>query len=67
MSRAWISFVHDLDPNNHGLTHTVPHWPDYSMSLQNFVFRVNDSVVEDDDWRLEQLEYWGRIWRQLST
>lgn len=44
-------------------SHTkVPHWPDYSVSLQNFVFRVNDSVVEDDDWRLEQLEYWGRIW-----
>ncbi|KAI7970293.1 hypothetical protein EIK77_000295 [Talaromyces pinophilus] len=67
MSRAWISFVHDLDPNNHGITHTVPHWPDYSMSLQNFVFRVNESVVEDDDWRLEQLEYWGRIWGQLSA
>lgn len=67
MSRAWISFIHDLDPNNHGIANNVPHWPDYSVAPKNFVFRVNDSVVEDDNWRLEQLEYWAQIWRQLST
>jgi hypothetical protein len=66
MSRAWISFIHDLDPNNHGISN-MPNWPEYSVSPQNFVFRVNESVVEGDDWRLEQLEYWVQIWRQLST
>ena len=66
MSRAWISFVHDLNPNNHGIA-DIPYWPDYSVFPGNFVFRINDSVVEVDDWRLEQLEYWGQIWGQLST
>lgn len=41
MSKAWISFIHDLDPNNHGVQGT-PHWPAYSNAQpQNFVFDAN--------------------------
>uniref|UniRef100_A0A093V951 Putative ankyrin repeat protein n=1 Tax=Talaromyces marneffei PM1 TaxID=1077442 RepID=A0A093V951_TALMA len=52
--RHWHEFghIHDLDPNNHGLA-GIPHWPDYSGSPEKVVFRVKDSVVEDDDWKLE--------------
>ena len=58
--------MHDLDPNNHGIPH-VPKWPEYSRSPSNFVFRVGDSDVEADDWRAEQLKFWGQIWGQLKT
>ena len=66
MSRSWISFVHDLDPNNHGIKH-VPHWPEYSRSRSNFVFSVNTNTVEIDDWRSEQLAFWEKIWGQLKS
>lgn len=66
MSRSWISFVHDLNPNNHGLRE-VPAWPEYSKSPSNFVFSVRDSAVELDNWRIPQLKFWAEIWGQLKT
>ncbi|KFZ00544.1 hypothetical protein V500_01023 [Pseudogymnoascus sp. VKM F-4518 (FW-2643)] len=66
MSRSWISFVTDLDPNNHGVPH-MPHWPEYSRSPSSFVFRVDNNTVEVDDWRSEQLEFWAEIWGDLKT
>lgn len=64
MSRAWISFVHDLDPIYPG---SEVEWPDYQDGQRNLVFNTDGDYVEDDDWRAEQLEYWGSIWGQLQT
>ncbi|KAL1861430.1 hypothetical protein VTK73DRAFT_7112 [Phialemonium thermophilum] len=68
MSRAWIAFVHDLDPNGHG-TEGMPRWPEYSScgAGENMVFRVDGNFVEKDDWRAAPLRYWGGIWEALKT
>ncbi|KAI8680803.1 hypothetical protein LRP88_04422 [Fusarium phalaenopsidis] len=66
MSRSFISFVHDLNPNHHGVK-GAPRWPEYGQGHENFVFKVNNSWVEKDDWRKPQLEYWGKIWSKLET
>jgi len=66
ISRSWVSFVHDLDPNAHGCG-GVAKWPEYSSSHSNFVFKVDDSFVEKDDWREEQLLFWGKLWQDLKT
>jgi hypothetical protein len=58
--------VHDLDPNNHGVA-GIPTWPSYSDSPSNFVFRVGNSEVELDNWRVPQLKFWGTIWGNLKT
>ncbi|KAJ5681691.1 uncharacterized protein N7477_001631 [Penicillium maclennaniae] len=51
-ARMWTSFVTDLDPNGHGVSH-VPQWPEYSSQSKNFVFRLprNESYIEDDTYR----------------
>ncbi|WPG99116.1 lipase 4 [Acrodontium crateriforme] len=69
MCRMWISFVHDLDPNNHGEI-KLPRWPSYgSESFSNIVFRVSDSErrieIEKDDYRSEQLRWWNRNWSKI--
>lgn len=66
ISRSWISFVHDLDPNNHGLR-GIPRWPNYSRSRSNFVFKVGNNHIEKDDWRVPQLKFWSTIWDKLKT
>lgn len=64
MSRAWISFVHDLDPNYSG---SPIEWPDYHDGHENLVFNAVQDYTESDAWRSEQLAYWGSIWGQLRT
>ena len=66
LSRSWISFIHDLDPNGHGIP-GLPVWPDYSLSKENMVFRVNESQVEKDEWRADQLRFWKSIWSLVKT
>ncbi|KAK2757275.1 hypothetical protein FQN54_004789 [Arachnomyces sp. PD_36] len=66
MSRSWISFTHDLDPNGHQIA-DVPYWPDYREVKGNMVFNANETWVEKDDWREDQLEFWSTIWEQLNT
>lgn len=66
MSRSWVSFAHDLDPNGHQIEH-VPHWPDYHESESNIVFRANETWIEKDDWREKQLALWDTIWEDLKT
>jgi len=61
MSRMWASFVHDLDPNNHGLA-GYPVWPPYNVNEggvgSNVVFDANvTSYVERDDWRVPQMAF----------
>jgi carboxylesterase type B len=66
IAKSWVSFVHDLDPNNHGFK-KVPHWPDYSINPSNLVFKIRESVVERDDWRQKQLKFWAKLWKHLNT
>ena len=67
ISNAWIAFIYDQNPNNHGLN-GKPVWPEYStQSPQNLVFQTGASYVEDDDYRKEQLGFWWTIWPELQT
>ena len=52
MSRMWVSFVGDLNPNGHGLT-GVPMWETYSSNSEgeDIVFQLGSVYVEDDNWR----------------
>jgi carboxylesterase type B len=52
VSRAWVSFVHDLTPNNHGLQ-GIATWNPYatSSSGQNFVIALNNFSTELDTFR----------------
>ncbi|KAL7790343.1 Alpha/Beta hydrolase protein [Trichoderma ceciliae] len=69
VSRSWAAFVHDLNPNNHGLKDpNLPKWPTYNATKpQNMVFREGGSFTEHDDYRKEQLAFWGTIWPELQT
>lgn len=66
ISQAWISFVHDLDPN-YAETNLLPRWPDYSCGAKNMVLRVRGSYVEADEWRSDQLGFWPKVWNELGT
>ncbi|KAF2497660.1 alpha/beta-hydrolase [Lophium mytilinum] len=71
MSRSWVSFVHDRDPNHHGIA-KVPIWPAYDTKCaKNVVFRAQDnqggSYVEDDDFRQPQLRWWNAHWSKLRS
>ncbi|KAL6887034.1 alpha/beta-hydrolase [Trichoderma evansii] len=67
VSRSWVSFVYDQNPNNHGLQ-GKPVWPEYNTAKpQNIVFRGGASWVENDDWRKEQLAYWSTLWSEIMT
>jgi carboxylesterase type B len=60
VSRTWISFVHDMDPNSwKGRNATVPAWPKYNLKKpEDFVFEVNaTSRVEADTWRQEGIDF----------
>lgn len=61
MTRMWASFVHHLNPNEHGLT-GYPTWPKYDATEQgvgdNFVFDAKmTSYVERDDWRVPGIAF----------
>lgn len=88
ISRSWISFAHDLDPNNHGskciffrlpnrtivftdiplnnVVEGATKWPEYNYSASNIVFNSNRTYVEKDDYRKEQLKFWGTIWHEVG-
>ncbi|GAA5840871.1 hypothetical protein JCM11251_007627 [Rhodosporidiobolus azoricus] len=53
----WISFIHDLDPNNHGIEN-ITTWPNYQSAQEQFVHRrLGRSEVEKDNWREEGIDY----------
>jgi carboxylesterase type B len=74
MSGAWVSFVHDLDPNGNSseVNEEGVMWPRYTLDEpQNIVFDVNVTglaYVEPDVYRAEAINYmaenfdtlWGR-------
>ncbi|PQE04776.1 hypothetical protein CJF30_00004557 [Rutstroemia sp. NJR-2017a BBW] len=59
MSRMWISFVVDLDPNNSGVG--CVSWPEYTLDNQeNIVFDVNRTELayaDPDYYRAEAIQY----------
>lgn len=60
ISKTWVSFVHDLDPNNWtGRNASIAQWPEYSLDQpEDFVFEVNStSGVEADTWRKEGIDF----------
>ncbi|KAM0241572.1 hypothetical protein ACHAPO_001258 [Fusarium lateritium] len=66
MSRMWISFASDLNPNFVGMQSSE--WPKYGVEgPENMVFHIDNSsvaYVEEDTYRTEQLEYLDRkLWK----
>ncbi|KAL6923085.1 hypothetical protein FSST1_000359 [Fusarium sambucinum] len=66
MSRMWISFASDLNPNFVGMQSSE--WPKYGVEgPENMVFHIDNSsvaYVEEDTCRTEQLEYLDRkLWK----
>ncbi|KAF4450790.1 hypothetical protein F53441_6122 [Fusarium austroafricanum] len=54
VSRMWISFIHGLTPNEHGIS-GVPKWPVYKAGGgygENFYFNPNGSSPQPDTLRL---------------
>lgn len=68
VSKSWVSFVHDLNPNGHNIP-GVPYWPQYREGGQgrNIVFRADQVTIEKDDYRAPQLAFWGTIWPKLNS
>lgn len=58
VSRAWISFISDLNPNHHGME-GVPYWNPYSIipSGENFVIALNHFSTEPDTYRLDGINF----------
>lgn len=65
MSRSWVSFIVDGDPNGHGVK-DAPVWPqsvEYGGEGVGMVWSVNVTgfgVVDGDTWRGEAIDYLGR-------
>ncbi|CCH44004.1 Acetylcholinesterase [Wickerhamomyces ciferrii] len=74
ISKIWVSFIHDLDPNISNGDHKdggnfqidVPNWPDYRDGSENYVFDLKGFHIEQDDFRKEQFEYIESIIHQLD-
>lgn len=69
MSSAWVSFVHDLDPNGHGQK-GIPEWPKYDNGAggygQDFLFDANvTSHPEPDTFRVEAIAYLNSHWESV--
>ncbi|KAF9762227.1 hypothetical protein IL306_003492, partial [Fusarium sp. DS 682] len=66
MSRMWISFATDMNPNFEGMGSVE--WPEYEWDGgKNLVFHIDNSSVvhvEDDTYRTEQMEYLDKkLWK----
>jgi len=57
MSRTWVSFIVNQDPNGHGLV-GLPIWNTYSSSpeRENIVFQLDSVYKEKDTWRNNGIE-----------
>lgn len=68
MSRMWASFVHDGNPNGHGLK-GYQEWPAYDIVSgggvgQDYFFDANTtSHPEADSWRGEGIKYLNTLWQ----
>ncbi|KAL3476626.1 Alpha/Beta hydrolase protein [Aspergillus californicus] len=72
MSRMWIAFVHDLDPNEHGIHeyngHAIPEWTPYATNASDALNGYGSNLrflstlpglaeVQADTWRAEAIHY----------
>lgn len=61
MSKMWVAFIHDTDPNVCSGPKTGPAWPLYTVDEpNNIVFDVNRTglaYVEEDNYRATEIEY----------
>lgn len=67
MSRMWVSFIHDGNPNNHGVQ-GYEEWPVYDIVQgggigQDYFFDANSTHVEDDSWRAAGIAYLNTLWK----
>jgi carboxylesterase type B len=67
IGKAYISFVHDYDPNtSRSNSSTLPYWPKYKLgSPKNMVLNSNRTFVEDDIWRKDAIAFINTISREL--
>ncbi|OWO98936.1 lipase (secreted protein) [Marssonina coronariae] len=66
IGRAYVSFVHDHDPNTSNGDSTLPPWPRYDLaSPENLVLNSNRSFTEPDTWRKEGIDFINSIAKQL--
>ncbi|GAA5824315.1 hypothetical protein JCM5353_007020 [Sporobolomyces roseus] len=65
MTSQWVSFIHDLTPNNNGVEGS-PEWPNYEEGPANFVHRRNGSFVEPDTFRQQEISYINSLGYQLQ-
>jgi acetylcholinesterase len=58
VSRAWASFISDLNPNSHGVE-GIPTWNPYSTlpTGENFVIQVNVFSTEQDIYRFDGIGF----------
>jgi Carboxylesterase family len=56
--RACVSFINNLDPNDHGVE-DIPRWNPYSTQPtgENFVIDVNDFSTESDTYRFAGISF----------
>ena len=68
MSKMWASFVHDGNPNGHGLS-GYEEWPAYDVVAgggvgMDYFFDTNTtSRPEADSWRGEGIAYLNKLWK----
>ncbi|KAF4465909.1 neuroligin [Fusarium albosuccineum] len=63
VTRMWISFINDLDPNKHGIS-GVEKWPTYKNGGgygENFYFNPNGSSVQPDTFRLAGTSFMNSV------
>lgn len=66
IGKAYISFVHDQDPNTSRGNSTLPYWPKYDLKEpMNMVLNSNRSFVEDDTFRKEGIAFLNTVDREL--
>ncbi|KAI9164105.1 Cholinesterase [Paramyrothecium foliicola] len=68
IGRAYISFVHDYDPNSsRGNASTLPVWPKYNLEHpKNIVLDANGSYIEDDTYRKEGMAFLNEVQANLQ-
>ncbi|PPJ55529.1 hypothetical protein CBER1_05378 [Cercospora berteroae] len=61
MSKSWVSFIHDLDPNYEAKPASAPAWPQYSLDQpENIVWDANRTELawlEPDTYRQEGIRF----------
>ncbi|KAK6814983.1 hypothetical protein RU639_008651 [Aspergillus parasiticus] len=56
MTKAWVSFAYDLNPNANRDT-ALPIWPTYGKDKSSMVFNAYGCTIEHDTYRSNQISY----------